>query len=232
MVEIKGIEKFAPKDFEGYISATVFLGGCNLRCPYCQNSRLVLEPEKMPSFPQDYFLSFLDQRKGWLEGICVSGGEPLLDDELEVLLILIKERGLLAKIETNGCFPSRLETLIGKNLIDQVAMDVKAPLEKYGEVTRSKISGSLIQESIWLIKNSGLKYEFRTTVVPGLIDAQDVEKIGMLIEGADLYQIQQFFPLNTLDRNFLRICPYSREELEGFRKIVEPYVKEVRIEGI
>ncbi len=131
MVEIKGLEKFAPRDFPGHISSTVFLGGCNFRCPFCHNSDLVLRPEILPTFPLDYFLSFLDSRKGWLEGICISGGEPLLQDDLETLLILIKGRNLLVKIDTNGSFPSRLEDLIRKRLIDHVAMDVKAPLKRY-----------------------------------------------------------------------------------------------------
>ncbi len=232
MVEIKGLEKFAPKDFVGFISSTVFLGGCNFRCPYCHNSDLVLRPQTLPTFPLESFLSFLDSRKGWLEGVCVSGGEPLLHDELEILLTLIKERNLLVKVDTNGSFPSRLEALIRKKLIDRIAMDVKAPLERYSEVTGVKVKKENILRSIDIIKNSGLHYIFRCTVVPGLVGPEDVEKISRLIKGAEVFQLQQFVPLNPLDSDYLQKKPYSREEIQKFAKIAAPYLSEVRVEGV
>jgi len=232
LVEIKGLEKFSPKDFPGYISSTVFLGGCNFRCPFCHNSDLVLRPEILPTFPLDYFLSFLDLRKGWLEGICISGGEPLLHDDLETLLILIKDRNLLVKIDTNGSFPSRLEDLIKKKLVDHIAMDVKAPLARYQEVTRATVNEEDIVRSVDIIKNSGLGYVFRTTLVPGLVGPEDVKKICQMLDGAKIYQLQQFIPLNTLDSHYLQKKPYRREEIQGLAKIAEPYFSEVRIEGV
>ncbi len=232
MVEIKGLEKFAPKDFVGFISSTIFLGGCNFRCPFCHNSDLVLRPQMLPTFPLEYFLSFLDSRKGWLEGVCVSGGEPLLHDELEAFLALIKERDLMVKIDTNGSFPSRLEALIQKKLVDQIAMDVKAPLERYSEVTGVEVNKEDILQSIDIVKNSGLQYVFRCTVVPGLIGPEDVEKISLLIKGADIFQLQQFVPLNPLDRDYLEKKPYTREEVQKFAKIAAPYLSEVRVEGV
>ncbi len=232
MVEIKGLEKFSPKDFPGYISSTVFLGGCNFRCPFCHNSDLVLRPEILPTFPLDYFLSFLDLRKGWLEGICISGGEPLLQDDLETLLILIKDRNLLVKIDINGSFPSRLEDLIQKRLIDYIAMDVKAPLKRYQEVTRATVNEEDIVRSVDIIKNSGLGYVFRTTLVPGLIGAEDIKKICQMLDGAKFFQLQQFVPLNTLDSHYLQKKPYRREEIQGLARIAEPYFSEVRIEGV
>ena len=232
MVEIKGLEKFAPKDFPGYISSTIFLGGCNFRCPFCHNSDLVLRPEILPTFPLDYFLSFLDSRKGWLEGICISGGEPLLQDDLETLLILIKDRNLLVKIDTNGSFPSRLEDLIQKRLIDHIAMDVKAPLKRYQEVTGVTVNEEDIVRSVDIIKNSGLGYVFRTTLVPGLVGPEDIKKICQMLNGAKIYQLQQFIPLNTLDSHYLQKKPYRREEVQGLARIAEPYFSEVRIEGV
>ena len=232
MVEIKGLEKFSPKDFPGYISSTVFLGGCNFRCPFCHNSDLVLRPEILPTFPLDYFLSFLDLRKGWLEGICISGGEPLLHDDLETLLILIKDRNLLVKIDTNGSFPSRLEDLIKKKLVDHIAMDVKAPLARYQEVTRATVNEEDIVRSVDIIKNSGLGYVFRTTLVPGLVGPEDIKQICQMLNGAKIYQLQQFVPLNTLDSHYLQKKPYRREEIQGLAKIAEPYFSEVRIEGV
>ena len=232
MVEIKGLEKFAPKDFPGYISSTIFLGGCNFRCPFCHNSDLVLRPEILPTFPLDYFLSFLDSRKGWLEGICITGGEPLLHDDLETLLILIKDRDLLVKVDTNGSFPSRLENLIQKKLVDYIAMDVKAPLARYQEVTRAAVNEEDIVRSVDIIKNSGLGYVFRTTLVPGLVGPEDIKKICQMLNGAKIYQLQQFIPLNTLDSHYLQKKPYRREEIQGLAKIAEPYFSEVRIEGV
>ncbi len=232
MVEIKGLEKFSPKDFPGYISSTVFLGGCNFRCPFCHNSDLVLRPEILPTFPLDYFLSFLDSRKGWLEGICISGGEPLLQDDLETLLILIKDRNLLVKIDTNGSFPSRLENLIQKKLVDHIAMDVKAPLKRYQEVTRATVNEEDIVRSVDIIKNSGLGYVFRTTLVPGLVGPEDIKEICQMLDGAKIFQLQQFVPLNTLDSHYLQKKPYRREEIQGLARIAEPYFSEVRIEGV
>jgi len=232
LVEIKGIEKFAPKDFVGFISSTVFLGGCNFRCPFCHNSDLVLRAQALPTYPMDYFISYLDSRKGWLEGICISGGEPLIHDDLEVLLVLIKERNLLVKIDSNGSFPSRLEELLKKELVDYIAMDVKAPLERYQEVTGSKVKEKDIARSIDIVKNSGLEYVFRTTVVPDLIGSEDIKKIGQMLNGAKVYQLQQFVPVKPIDSEYLKKKPYTREVIQEFAKIAEPYFSEVKIEGV
>ena len=232
MVEIKGLEKFAPKDFPGFITSTVFLAECNFRCPFCHNADLVLRPNTLPTFPMDYFIGYLDSRKNWLEGICVTGGEPLVHEDLELLLYIIKERNLLVKLDTNGSFPSRLEDLIQKKLVNHVAMDVKAPLEKYQEVTRSKVNSEDIRESIDIIKNSGLEYVFRTTVVPGLVGNKDIEKISKMLDGAKVFQLQQFLPKNTIDADYQQKKPYSREELQAFAKIAEPFFLEVKIEGV
>ncbi|NIM90895.1 MAG: anaerobic ribonucleoside-triphosphate reductase activating protein [Candidatus Aminicenantes bacterium] len=231
MVEIKGLEKFAPKDFVGYISSTVFLGGCNFKCPYCHNSDLVLRPESFPTIPLDYFAGFLDGRKKWLEGLCISGGEPLIHEDLGELLSCIKERGFLVKMDTNGSFPARLEELIQKNLIDHIAMDVKAPLERYQEVTRSDVKEEDISKSIETVKNSGLEYIFRTTVVPDLVGPEDIKKISKMLKGSKTFQLQQFVPVNTIDDLYLQKEPYPKEEIKEFAKIAEPYFSEVRIEG-
>ncbi|MEE8377646.1 MAG: anaerobic ribonucleoside-triphosphate reductase activating protein [Candidatus Aminicenantaceae bacterium] len=232
MVEIKGIEKFAPIDFPGYISSTVFVGGCNFRCPFCHNAELVLKPQSLPTFPMDYFLSYLDSRKNWLEAVCVSGGEPLLHDELDVLLQIIKDRNLLVKIDTNGAFPEKLEELIKAGLLDSVAMDIKAPLDKYEKITAVPVDTDNVRRSIKIIQRSGLDYIFRTTVVPGFIDENDIEEIGQLLKGSKSYQIQQFKPVNTLDKTFEKIKPFGREKLQVFADRAGPYFEKVRIEGI
>ncbi|MFC2168497.1 anaerobic ribonucleoside-triphosphate reductase activating protein [Acidobacteriota bacterium] len=232
MVEIKGLEKFAPKDFPGYISSTVFVGGCNFRCPFCHNADLVLDPQSLPSFPLDYFLSYLDSRRNWLEAVCVSGGEPLIHDDLEVLLKVIKERNLLVKIDTNGAFPEKLENLIESGLLDSVAMDIKAPWDKYKKLTALSVDTDNLKRSVKIIQNSNLDCVFRTTAVPGFIDGDDIETIGQFLKGSRNFQIQQFKPVNTLDKSLEKTKPFSREELQVFAERVGPYFEKVKIEGI
>lgn len=230
MVEIKGLEKFSPRDYPGVISASVFLGSCNFRCPYCHNAELVLKPDELPSFPNEYFIDFLDSRKDWLEGICVTGGEPLLHRELGDFLSLLKERGLRVKLDTNGSFPSRLGELIEKNLVDSVAMDVKAPLEKYQEIVRSKVDVKKIQSSIDIIMRSGVDHVFRITAVPGLIDRAGMEDIGRMLEGAKAFHIQPFVPVNTLDPAFERLKPFNKGEMRALMRGVEGFFSEIRME--
>ena len=231
MVEIKGIEKFSSRDFPGHISSTVFLGGCTFRCPYCHNADLVLRPESIQTMPVDIFLSYLDGRKGWLEAVCLSGGEPLLHEDIEDIIRVVRERGLLVKLDTNGSFPERLEGLLTAGLLDWVAMDVKAPLERYREVTRSNVDVESIVRSADVLRNSGVRYTFRTTVVPGLVGKEDVVKIGEWLNGAANYLIQQFAPQTTIDPAFLEVKPFSRAELEDIVAAAKPYFQDVRIEG-
>jgi len=231
MVEIRGLEKFSSKDFPGHISSTVFLGGCTFRCPYCHNAALVLKPESYPPLPLDFFLSYLDSRKGWLEGICVTGGEPLLSEGLEELIRIVRERGLLVKLDTNGSLPDRLERLVAQKLLDRIAMDIKAPLERYAEVTRSAVPAGDIVRSVGIIRGSGVPATFRTTVVPGILGREDIRKIGEWLEGAPTYQLQQFVPHDTLDPEYVRVKPYPREEFIMLAEIARPYFGEVLVEG-
>lgn len=232
MVAIKGLEKFAPKDFPGFIASTVFLAGCNFRCPFCHNPDLVLQPERLADIPLDFFLAYLDSRKGWLEGICVSGGEPLLADDLEMFLAVLKERDLLVKLDTNGSKPERLEALLQAGLVDRLAMDIKAPLDRYREVTGSKVDPADVARSAEIVREAGLPYLFRTTVVPGLIDDVDITAIGRWLKGAAVFQVQQFSPVNTLDTDYRKIRPYGRDDVKRLAAAAEPYFGEVRVEGI
>jgi pyruvate formate lyase activating enzyme len=232
VVAIKGLEKFASKDYPGYISATVFLGGCNFRCPFCHNADLVLQPETLPGVAEGDFLAFLDERKDWLEAVCVSGGEPLLTPDIESLLRAVKERGFRAKLDTNGSLPDRLEAVIGAGLLDAVAMDVKAPPEKYWAVTRTDARVEDVKRSADILRASGLEYMFRTTAVPGLVAEEDLVAIGRWLEGADLFQLQPFVARSTLDPEFLKVKPYCKETMERLAAAVRPYFKEVRLEGV
>ena len=232
MVAIKGLEKFAPRDFPGHIASTIFLPGCTFRCPYCHNADLVLRPETLADVPLDLFIAFLDARKGWLEGLCVSGGEPLLHPEIEGLLAVIKERNLLVKLDTNGSRPDRLERLIEAGLVDWIAMDVKAPLARYAEVVRAPVDPAAVARSAEIVRASGRPHVFRTTVVPGLVGPEDVRKIGEWLNGAPSYRIQSFSPARTLDPSFAAVQPFSREELERMAEIARSYFGEAAVEAL
>jgi len=179
-------------------------------------------------FPRLYFLYYLCQ---WLY-ICVTGGEPLLHEDLEVVLSIIKDRRLLVKIDTNGSFPLRLEKLIDKGLVDYVAMDIKNSLEKYEQTVGVKVKTSDIKKSIEIIRDSGLDYIFRTTVVPDLVEEDDIRKIGQMLKGSKAFQIQQFVPNNTLDELYIKKQPYSNQEIEAMTKIAQTYFEQVKVEGV
>jgi len=232
LASIRGLEKFAPKDFPGHISSTIFVGGCNFRCPFCHNSELVLNPGDVPVIPQEFFLDFLDSRKDWLDAVCVTGGEPLMHKDMKELLTLIKQKGLRVKLDTNGSFPDRLEEIIQKGLVDYVAMDIKAALDKYSLAAGVDVPIEDITKSIEILKNSKLELMYRTTVVPGIIGAKDIEKIGRMLKGSPVFQLQQFSPQNTLDESYTEIEPYPSEKIQEFGKIAEKYFMKVNLEGI
>jgi pyruvate formate lyase activating enzyme len=232
LVEIKGVEKFAPKDFPGHISSTIFLAGCNFRCPFCHNVDLVLNPGTLPIYPIEFFRNYLESRRGWLEGICITGGEPLIHNDLEPLLKMIKGRNLLVKLDTNGSFPEKLKAFLDNKLLDYVAMDFKAPIEKYESAVGVPVDTKDIMESVEIILRSGIDYMFRTTVVPGLIDKRDMAIIGKQLIGCTRFQIQQFSPSRTIDESYAQLKPYNEDTLREFAEIARSYFDEVSIEGL
>jgi pyruvate formate lyase activating enzyme len=180
----------------------------------------------------DYIIDFIDTRKDWLEGVCITGGEPLIHKGLEDFLSVLKQRNLLVKLDSNGSFPSRLSNLILRNLLDCIAMDVKAPLEKYEDVVKAPVNPEDILESIQIIMNSGVDYLFRTTVVPGLVEAEDIIKVGQMLRGAKVFQIQQFSPHNTLDPSFEQKKPFPAQDIQTMIEAAKKYFDEVRFEGV
>jgi len=226
---IKGIQKLSLIDYPGRLCATVFLGGCNFRCPYCYNVGLVLEPGKLETIPEQEVLDFLSERRGFLDGVCVGGGEPTIHPELPRFLAGVKVLGLLVKLDTNGSRPGMLRRLLEGGLVDYVAMDVKAPLGKYAETVRAEVETDRIRESIGLIRGGGVEYEFRITVVPGLTGEGDLLEIADMLKGSRRFVIQQFRPGRTLDEGFRDLKPYSREELEGFCRRLRPFFGECKL---
>ncbi len=209
---ISGFQKFSLIDYSGKICAVIFTQGCNFRCPYCHNPELVNSEFFPEPVPEEEIFSFLKKRKGKLDGLVVTGGEPTLQKDMIEFLKKVKEMGYSTKLDSNGSNPDVLEELIDSGLVDYFAMDVKAPLEKYREVTNSDVDSDKIGDSIDLIKNSGLNYEFRTTVVRPQLSSKDIIGIGKLIKGAKLYILQKFVPSKTLNPEFIDKEPYSDEE--------------------
>lgn len=222
---IGGLQKFSLIDYPGKLSAIIFTQGCNFRCPYCHNPELVDPKQFIPLLDEKKVLDFLETRRGRLDAVEITGGEPTLQKDLLPFLQKIKKMGFLVKLDTNGSSPSIMQEALRKKVVDYFALDVKAPLEKYQEVTRSTIDPQKIQKAIQIIMSSGLDYEFRTTIVRSMLSFDDITKIAQLIRGANLYALQAFIPSKTLDPHFQKETSYTEEELEKICQQVQPYVQ-------
>lgn len=231
MIEIGGLQKTTLVDYPGRVAATVFLTGCNFRCPFCYSSELVL-PEKIkkqPKISEKEFFDFLGKRKGLLQGVVICGGEPTCSQDLPEFIRKIKEIGFLVKLDTNGSNPRILKKLIEEKLIDYVAMDVKAPREKYEKTVGVKVKIQDIEESVNILKEGKVDYEFRTTVVPTLHSREDVVEIAKWIGPAKNFYLQNFRPEKTIDPQLEKIKPYPEEFLEELKKEISPYFETCQI---
>ncbi len=218
-------------DYPAHTAGVLFLTGCQFRCPFCHNPDLVLPGEEHPSLSLEAILTDLHKRRAFLDGVCVTGGEPTLQEELPRLLEAIRSRGLKAKLDTNGARPDVLRNLLSAKLLDYVAMDVKAPWIKYPLASGWKGNTDLVRESIGLLLDGDIPFEFRTTLVPGIHSTEDAPLIGQMIEGAPLFVLQSYRPGNTLSPGFAALSPLKEEFLIAFREAVRPWVGEVRIRG-
>ena len=225
---IGGLHKLSLIDYPGKLSAVIFTRGCNFRCPYCHSPELI-ESNGGDFIEEDKILSFLDERKGKLDGVVLTGGEPTLQSEIVEFLERIKRLGFFVKLDTNGSYPERIKELIDRKLLDYIAMDIKAPLYKYSRTTLTSIDTERIVESIHLIMNSGIDYEFRTTVVRSLLSRDDFPKIGEMIKSAKLFVLQEFRPTKTLDPDFLKETSYTKRELEEISISLKELVSKVII---
>ncbi len=225
-LQIKGFIKTSLLDWEGMIVSTLYTPYCNFRCPYCQNSVLILHPEQLPTHSFDEITGYLSGHKGWVDGICLTGGEPCMYADLPLFLKKIRKLEVKIKLDTNGSFPKMLERVLKEGIVDYVAMDIKAPLEQkqYDKATGVKVNLEKIKESIRIIRESGIDYEFRTTVVPGLHTADSLVEIAKFIKGAKKYALQNFVAQETLDPEYLKLKPYSLEKLQKMAEGVSKYV--------
>ena len=191
---LKGLQKTTLLDYPEKLACTVFTGGCNFRCPFCHNASLVLRPSDVKEISEESFFSYINKRKGLLDGVCITGGEPLLNKDIEDFISRIKSLGFLVKLDTNGAFPDRLEALLDKGLVDYVAMDVKNSPAKYATTAglEDKLDLSLIERSIKIIMNKAPDYEFRTTVVRELHTKEDIEEISKWLVGTRRYFLQKY----------------------------------------
>lgn len=234
-IEIRGVVETSFLDWDGMIVSTLYVPHCNFRCPYCQNSSLIFNPEKYPLIPFKVISSHLQRHKGWIDGICLTGGEPTLFEDLLEFIKEIRNLGFLVKLDTNGTIPQTLKVALEEKLISYIAMDIKAPLnfKAYKESAGIKNENLLkrVEESIKIIMNSSTNYEFRTTVVPNLHKREDIEEIARYIRGAKRYTLQNFVPQETLDPEYLKIKPYPLEVIKEFCRSASPYVEKCTERG-
>ncbi len=239
-MQIHGLNKTTLLDFPGHVACTVFTGGCNFRCPFCHNADLVLAPHTQPEISEESFFDFLKKRSAILEGVCITGGEPLLQNDLADFIRRIRALGLLVKLDTNGYLPQRLEALLQEGLLDYVAMDIKSSRKGYAAAAGLDAADhtapngcnagavgsfdlSRIEKSIALLKTSGIPYEFRTTVVKGLHTQADFEEIAAMISGCEHYYLQSYEEKDSvlmfhMESEAHALCAFTPEELRSFAR--------------
>ena len=228
---ICGFQKLTLLDFPGHVAATVFTGGCNLRCPFCHNATLVTDTAQTPILATDEVLAYLKKRQGILDGVCVTGGEPTLQVVLPDFLRQLKQMGYAVKLDTNGTSPDVIRALIADNLVDYVAMDIKNCRERYG-ITAGKIpfDTAPIEESVKLLMSGSLPYEFRTTTVRGIHTQADFKAIGQWIAGAERYYLQGFVDSGSLIGGGFEA--FTPDEMKQFLVTVREYVPNAQLRGI
>ena len=224
-MNIQGFQKLTLLDFPQKTACTIFCGGCNLRCPFCHNGSLVKKPTENPNAEKDV-LEYLEKRKGILDGICITGGEPLLQPDFKDFVLKVKEMGFLVKLDTNGALPKRLKDIIP--YVDYVAMDVKSSFENYHKATGSDIDVSLFKESIDIIRSSSVMHEFRTTLVKSVHKKEDIIEIAKYLKGEKNYFLQGFVDSgNLLDYGEA----FTKQELLEILNEVKIYIPEAELRG-
>ena len=227
---IHGLQKMTLLDFPENVACTVFFGGCDLRCPYCHNFELV-DGTAEPIMDDEEFFSFLKKRVGLLDGVAITGGEPLLRKDLPEFIRMIRELGFKVKLDTNGNHPDELKALLEEGLVDYVAMDIKNSLPKYAVTTGlADFDTSNIEKSIEIIMHSGVSYEFRTTVVKELHDDSSFEAIGKMISGATHYYLQAFVSRETVPNK--NLSSPNPEDMDRYLKIAQKYVPGAKLRGM
>jgi len=219
-----GFERCTLIDYPGHVACVLYTIGCNFRCPYCHNPELVDETVER-TFDENEILTFLDQRKGLLDGVVITGGEPTLHDDLLDFIGMVKAKGFMVKLDSNGTRPEMLQKAITEKLVDYIAMDIKSPLERYSQTVARPVDCRAIRQSIKLLMTSPVDYEFRTTVIKSFLSPEDIEQIGREIKGAKRYYLQKFIPTKLLNPQFRKKVSYDDRELEQFKTTLSAYVR-------
>ncbi len=229
-MKLHGLQKMTLLDFPGHVACTVFLGGCDLRCPFCHNFELADGTAK-PVMDEEELLSFLDKRHGLLDGVAITGGEPCLHADLPDLMRTIRALGFKVKLDSNGFHPEMLARILEEGLADYVAMDVKNSPAKYAATSGVRdLDIAPVLKSIALLKGSGVDFEFRTTVVKEFHEKEDFEAIGQMIEGAPRYFLQAFTDRDTVP--FQGLHAPSADEMREFAKVAAKYVPDTQLRGV
>jgi len=228
---IKGFQGTSLLDFPGRVASLIFWGGCNLTCPFCHNPALVLEPDAWPDLDREALLADLADRQPFIDGVVISGGEPTLDPALADWLAAVKALGLAVKLDTNGLAPEVLADLLDRQLIDYLAIDLKTAPQRYRELHRGPVDPAALVASIRLALAAPVAVEFRTTCVPGIVDATSLHALGTLVRGAPLWVLQQYHPAPALDPAWQELAPYTPPQITALAGIARQYVNEVVVRG-
>jgi pyruvate formate lyase activating enzyme len=221
-VKFSGLQKTSLLDFPDKVASVLYTPGCNLRCPFCHNWRIVVDPQP-PFLQEGAALQILERRKKYVDAVVVSGGEPCMHKELPRFLAKLKERGFKVKLDTNGFYPNVLKECLPQ--VDYVAMDIKTSQEKYKLLGASDTTGFM--KSIDLLKSGKTPFEFRTTVVPEIVTAQDITCIAKMTQGSKIHALQQFVPQDTLDKHFQTLMVYAPETISEFAKEIQQFTDKV-----
>lgn len=224
-MRIGGLQTSSPSAFPGKVALVVFCQGCNLRCPYCNDSSLVVPNCFGPPISKEDVLEAIDRRRDRIDAVVVSGGEPTVQGDLAAFLRDLRATGLALKLDTNGTRPDVLHALLRDDLVDFVAMDLKAPLTAYAQAVGRPVRAEWIRRSVWLLRNSGVEHEFRTTAVPGMHTVRELKLIVEMINGADCYAIQEFVSRSPLQRGLAGRPAFPRRTIEDLRPYMERRVK-------
>lgn len=223
-MKFSGLQKVSLIDYPNKVASVLFTPGCNLRCPFCHNWRIVMDP-KPPFLQEAVALRILENRKKYVDAVVITGGEPTMHKELPKFLAKLKKRGFQVKLDTNGFYPQVLEKCLG--YVDYVALDIKTSPEKYKLLGAENITGLL--RTVDLLKMGEVEYEFRTTMVPEIITVEDVNKIQDIIKGAKIHVFQQFVPHDTMDKRFEDVKPYTSEVIKEFAGTMKNYAENVEV---
>jgi len=227
-MEIKGFQGVSLIDYDGVISSVVFTGGCNMRCPFCQNPELVNNIGE--TLDEERVLNLMSERKGFIDGVVITGGEPTIQNGLLEFCKSLKRGGFLVKLDTNGLLPNVLKDLIEN--IDYISLDIKSSFANYNNACGINVDINKIKESLDILRDSKIEYEIRTTCVPGIVDIEKIREIVKGISWAKRYVLQQYRQEKTLDPSFSKIMPYSKDILLGFKKEASGFISNVFVRGI